>query len=148
MTTKALQTLTAVVEVGAGLALLGLPSVTASLLLGTPLEAPAAVSLARVGGAAIVALSIVCWLARRDVDSDASQGVIIALLFYNFAVAAVLALAGLDGHGVLLWPAVVFHVAMATWCEIACATMLSRRSRTRRSLRYRSSMLPNQPKPA
>jgi hypothetical protein len=125
VTTKALQTLTAVVEVGAGLALLGLPSVTASLLLGTPLEAPAAVSLARVGGAAIVALSIVCWLARRDVDSDASQGVIIALLFYNLAVAGVLAFAsfGHDLHGILLWPAVVFHIAMAAWCV---ATLLQR----------------------
>jgi uncharacterized membrane protein len=114
----ALQTVAAIIEAGAGLALLGLPSLTASLLLGTPLESPVAVSLARVGGAAIVALAIVCWLARRDVYGPASQGVVVALLFYNLAVAGVLAFAsfGLDLHGILLWPAVAFHIAMAAWC--------------------------------
>jgi hypothetical protein len=114
----ALQTVAAVIEAGAGLALLGLPSFTASLLLGTPLEAPAAVSLARVGGAAIVALAIVCWLARRDVHSPASQGLVVALLFYNLAVTGVLAFAnfGQDLHGILLWPAMAFHVAMVAWC--------------------------------
>jgi hypothetical protein len=113
-----LQTVAAVIEAGAGLALLALPSVTASLLLGTPLESLAAVSLARVGGAAIIALAIVCWLARRDVYGSASQGVVVALLFYNLAVAGVLAFAGFghDLHGILLWPAVAFHIAMAAWC--------------------------------
>jgi hypothetical protein len=38
-------------------------------------------------------------------------------LFYNFAVAAVLAFTGFDGvHGALLWPAVAFHLAMGAWC--------------------------------
>jgi hypothetical protein len=114
----ALQTVAAVIEAGAGLALLGLPSFTASLLLGAPLDTPAAVSLARVGGAAIVALAIVCWLARRDVHTPGSQGVVVALLFYNLAVAGVLLFAsfGHDLHGILLWPAVTFHTAMAAWC--------------------------------
>jgi hypothetical protein len=112
-----LQTVAAIIEAGAGLALLVLPSFTASLLLGTPLESAAAMSLARVGGAAIVALAIVCSLCR-DVRSPASQGVVVALLFYNLAVAGVLAFAGFghDLHGVLLWPAVIFHIAMAVWC--------------------------------
>jgi hypothetical protein len=115
---KTLLTVTAIIEAGAGLALLGVPSMTASLLLGTPLDSPAAVSLARVGGAAILALAIVCWLARRDAQSPASRGLIIAMVFYNFAVAAVLAFAGfVDGlHGVLLWPAVLFHLTMGAWC--------------------------------
>jgi hypothetical protein len=115
---KTLQTVTAVIETGAGLALLGFPSATASLLLGTPLDSPAAVSLVRVGGAAILALAIVCWLARRDAHSVASRGLVVAMVFYNFTVAAVLALASFgDGlHGVLLWPAVVFHVTMGAWC--------------------------------
>jgi hypothetical protein len=115
---KTLQTVTAIIEAGAGLALLAVPSITASLLLGVPLDSPAAVSLARVGGAAILALALVCWLARRDAESLASRGLVVAMLFYNIAVAAVLAFAGLsDGlHGVLLWPAVVFHVAMGVWC--------------------------------
>lgn len=110
--------MTAIVEAGAGLALLGVPSVMASLLLGTPLDSPAAASLARVGGAAILALAVVCWLARRGAQSPASRGLTVAMAFYNVAVAAVLAFAGLvDGlHGVLLWPAVAFHLAMAAWC--------------------------------
>jgi hypothetical protein len=115
---KTLLSVTAIIEAGAGLALLGLPSVTASLLLGTPLDSLVAMSLARVGGAAILALAIVCWLARRDAHGLASQGLIVAMLFYNIAVAAVLAFAGIgDGLlGALLWPAVAFHAAMGAWC--------------------------------
>jgi hypothetical protein len=120
MTMKTLQTATAVIEVGAGLAPLGLPSVTASLLLGTPLHSAAALSLARIGGAAILALAIVCWLARRDAHSRAARGLVIAMVYYNIAVAAVLAFAGFDQglHGMLLWPAVAFHMAMGAWCII------------------------------
>jgi quinol-cytochrome oxidoreductase complex cytochrome b subunit len=118
MTMKTLQTVTAIIEAGAGLALLTVPSITASLLPGAPLDSPAAISLVRVGGAAILALALVCWLARRDAESFASRGLIAAMLFYNIVVAAVLAFAGIsDGlHGVLLWPAVIFHVAMGVWC--------------------------------
>jgi hypothetical protein len=63
-----------------------------ALLFGAPLDSPAAVGLARVGGAAILALAMVCWLARRDVDGRASRGLVAAMTFYNAAVAAVLAL--------------------------------------------------------
>jgi hypothetical protein len=116
----ALQTVTAVIEAGTGIALLALPSDATSLLFGTPLGSLAAESLARVGGAAIVALAIVCWLARRDVYGLASQGVVVAMLFYNVAVADVLAFVSYvhDLHGILLWPAVAFHVAMAAWCVV------------------------------
>jgi hypothetical protein len=115
---KTLLTMTAVIEAGAGVALLGFPSATASLLLGSSLDSPAAASLARVGGAGILALAIVCWLARPDAQSLASRGLVVAMLFYNIAVAGVLATASLgDGlHGVLFWPAVAFHVTMSVWC--------------------------------
>jgi hypothetical protein len=117
MIMRNLLTITAIVEIGAGVSLLSLPSVTASLLLGAALEASAAVSLARVGGAAIVALSIVCWLAR-DEQGRAARCLVSAMVFYNLAVAGVLVSASLnDGlHGMLLWPAVGFHVVMAAWC--------------------------------
>src|SRR3954469_25231867 len=115
---KTLLTVTAIAEAGAGVALLGVPSVTASLLLGKPLDSAAAVALARVGGAAILALTAICWLARRDARSPALRGVIVAMVFYNFSVAAVLAFAGVGQglQGLLLWPAVVFHIAMGAWC--------------------------------
>jgi hypothetical protein len=117
MTMKTLLTATAVIEAGAGLALLGVPSVTASLLLGTPLVTSAATTLARVGGAAILALATVCWL-TRDAHGPESRRLVVAMLFYNVAVATLLALSSFrDGlHGLLLWPAVAFHVAMGVWC--------------------------------
>jgi hypothetical protein len=82
-----------------------------------PLEASAATTLARVGGAAILALATVCW-PTRDAHSPDSRGLAVAMLFYNVAVAAVFAFAGF-GHGLngmLLWPAVAFHLAMGVWC--------------------------------
>jgi hypothetical protein len=117
MTVKILLTLTAAIETGAGLALLGLPSVTASLLLGSALQTSAAVSLARIGGAAILALAIVCWQ-MRNAHGVVSRGLVVAMLFYNVAVAAVLAFADF-GHGLngmLLWPAIAFHLTMGVWC--------------------------------
>jgi hypothetical protein len=127
MTMKTLLEVTAVVEAGAGLALLGFSSVTASLLLGMPLDSSAAVTLARVGGAAILALAIFCWLARRDERSRSARGLVATMMFYNIAVAAVLVFAHFsDGlQGVLLWPAVAFHAAMSAWC----ITSLSRKDR-------------------
>ena len=99
------------------MALLGIPSVTASLLFGAPLETNAAIGLARVGGAAILALSIVCWL-TRDAQGPDARGLVTAILLYNLAVGGVLTFADFgDGlRGLLLWPAVTFHVAMGAWC--------------------------------
>ena len=116
---KALQTVTAVVEAGAGLALICLPSLTASLLLGMALNSSAAVNLARIGGAAILTVAIVCW-SSRDARGSASRGLVAAMAFYNIAVVGILAIANFgDGlHGVLLWPAVAFHAAMSAWCVI------------------------------
>jgi hypothetical protein len=75
---KRLLIVTAVIELGAGLALLCVPSPTVALLLGSPLAAPAAVTLGRVAGAALFALGIANWLAHRDEQSDAARGVIMA----------------------------------------------------------------------
>ena len=118
VTIKILQTLTAVIEVGAGLSLLGIPSTAAVLLLGTPLESPVAVSVARVGGTGLLALAIACWGGRRDPHGVVSRGLVVAILFYNVAVVGVLVFAnfGFGLYGVLLWPAVALHTIMAIWC--------------------------------
>jgi hypothetical protein len=110
--------MTAVLEAAAGIALVALPDMVADLLLGTALDAPAARVVARIAGAALFALGLACWLARRDGQSDAARGLVAALLLYNAVVAAMLVGAsivqGLSGIG--LWPAVVLHAAMAGWC--------------------------------
>ena len=111
----------AAIEVVAGLALLSCPSFTVALLIGSGLDNSAAVTLGRVAGAALSALGLVCWLARDDTHSRAARGLVITMLLYNVAVAAILAFAGLGFglHGIALWPAVVLHTMMAVWCS-AC----------------------------
>ena len=118
---KALHTVTAVAEVGAGLALLACPSATVTLMVGAPLETPAALSVARLGGAGLFALGLACWLSREDTQSRAARGLVAAMLLYNVAAVAVLAFAsiGFGMHGVALWPVVVLHALLAVWC-VAC----------------------------
>ena len=113
--------LTAIIEAATGLALLVVPSVVVQLLLGSPLDTSAAVTLGRVAGAALLALGVACWLAHCDEQSRAARGLVAAMLLYNISVAAVLAFAGLGLglHGIALWPAVILHAVMAVWC-IAC----------------------------
>jgi hypothetical protein len=112
---------TAAMEAGAGMALMVRPSAMATLLVGAPLAAPAAVSVARVGAAGLLALGVACWLARGDAQSRAASGLVAAMLLYNVGAVAVLGAAGirLQPVGLALWPAVVLHAAMAAWC-IAC----------------------------
>ena len=115
---KMLHTVTAFIEVGAGVALMGFPSAVVGLLLGAPLDTPAAVTLGRVAGAALLALGVACWLARRDAESRAARGLVVAMVVYNFAAVALFVHAGLGPGlpGVALWPAAVLHAAMGVWC--------------------------------
>ncbi len=118
---KTLQIASALIELGAGLALLSYPSVAVVLLVGARLEEPAALTVARVCGSALVALGVACWLARADAQSRAANGLVAAMLLYDIAVAALLAYAALGNglYGVALWPAVVLHTLMSVWC-VAC----------------------------
>ena len=118
---KNLFTLTAVIEVGAGVALVVWPSLSVTLLLGSGLYTFVAVTLGRVAGAALLALGVACWLARLDGQSRASTGLVTAMVLYNLAVVVILASAriGWGLGGVALWLAVVLHAMMAVWC-IAC----------------------------
>ena len=109
--------LTAIIEAATGLALIALPAIVVWLLLGAEISG-ASIPLGRVAGAALLALGVACWLARDDTQSHTARGLIVAMLMYNIPATAVLAFAGiaLGLHGVLLWPAVVLHAAMAVWC--------------------------------
>ena len=112
----------AVVEVGTGLALLIGPALVVALLLGSN-EFGAAVPLARIAGVALLALGLACWPGRQRDGSGAT--VFVAMLIYNALIALYLAYLGTVGHlgGLLLWPAVVVHAAVAlllvwTWRDV------------------------------
>jgi spore maturation protein SpmB len=118
---KILYTPTAVIELGAGLALLGFPSAMATLLVGSPLEGSAALTVARVAGTALLALAVACWLARGDTRSPAARGLVAAMVLYNLGVALILGAVGIRSQpvGVALWPAVVLHAVMTIWCIVS-----------------------------
>jgi hypothetical protein len=115
---KALLVLTALLELATGAALVATPAVPISLLLGTSLDAPGGSAVARVAGAALLSLGIACWLARHDGASRPGRALICAILFYDVAVATVLAHADLVTglQGIALWPAVGTHTVLAIWC--------------------------------
>src|SRR6476469_3599664 len=115
---KPLLLVTAVLEAGIGVGLLVVPSAVAQVLLGAPLELPAALTVARVAGVALLALGVACWLAAFDSQSCAARGVASAMVIYNLGAAIILGVAGIQSAraGIGLWPAVILHVAMTGWC--------------------------------
>jgi hypothetical protein len=127
---KRLLIVTAVIEVGAGLALLCWPSAAVKLLLGSPLDAPAALTVARLGGAGLLTLGVACWFAQFDAQSCAARGLVSAMVLYNFGAVVILGVAGirLRPVGIALWPAVVLHSAMTVWCVRARPCFLARPS--------------------
>ena len=121
MVAKKLLIVTALLETVTGLALLLSPPLIAAVLLDASLDAPAALVVGRMAGAALLSLGGACWLARNDGPNRALRGLVAAMLLYNCAAVAVLANAGAGVRlvGVLMWPAVALHSALAVWC-IAC----------------------------
>jgi hypothetical protein len=110
---KKLLTITAIIEAATGAGLLAAPAVLAHLLLGETLDTPAALTVARVAGAALVALGVACWLSRNN-----GRALVVTMLFYNVIAGAILAYAavGLALSGIGLWPAIGLHTALAVWC--------------------------------
>ena len=102
------------------MALLLLPAVPISVLLGSALDAPGGL-IGRVAGVALLALGTACWLARNDAHSGAARGLVTGMLLYNTGVAAVLVYAslGVGLCGIGLWPVVGLHAGLAIWC-VAC----------------------------
>src|SRR5580765_3300684 len=109
---------TAVLEAATGLGILALPSAVASLMLGSPLDTPAAVAVARVAGVALLALGVACWRGRHDEPGPSARGLVGAMVLYNAGVIAVLVheAVGVAMAGIALWPTVVAHAAMCVWC--------------------------------
>ena len=124
---KPLLKLTAFIEAATGLGLIAVPAFVVQLLLGNELLG-AGIPLGRLAGVALLALSIACWLTSSDTRSCAARGIVSAMASYNLGAVLILGVAGLRSPlvGILFWPAVILHAAMAAWC-IAC---LQRGSKT------------------
>ncbi|MGO4836731.1 hypothetical protein AB4144_31240 [Rhizobiaceae sp. 2RAB30] len=123
---KLLLSITGAVEAATGFLLLAVPSMLVELLLGEPPGSPAGITVARVTGAALLALGIACWLACEDAASRAAKGLIVAVLLYNVTVVAVLVIAWTEGlSGIGLWPVVLAHALLAAWC-VACLVVRAR----------------------
>jgi hypothetical protein len=110
-------TVTALLEVGTGLLLLAWPALVLALLFGWRQGAPETLVLGRVAGAAVLSIGVMSWTARHGAWTPGQLGVLVGLVIYDAVSAAVLVWAAfaLGMVGVLLWPAVVYHVAFLAW---------------------------------
>jgi hypothetical protein len=108
----------AIAEAATGLALLVVPSLVGSLLLGVELTG-VAIPIACVLGIALIALGVACWPGRTA---------LCGMLTYSAMATAFLAYLGIRGHwvGPLLWPAVVLHGVIAIL--LGRAWLLSRKT--------------------
>jgi hypothetical protein len=115
---KSLLTVSALLEALTGLALVTIPAVTVSLLLGTSLTELSGIIVGRIGGAALISLAMACWLARNE--KPFSMAMIKAMLLYNFAAGSLLLYARLGEQlsGIGLWPVVLLHTGLLVWCWV------------------------------
>ncbi|SFO85983.1 hypothetical protein SAMN03159463_03091 [Mesorhizobium sp. NFR06] len=107
----------AAIEAATGLGLLLLPSVAFALLLGLESAAVEALFVGRIAGAALLAIGVASWMARRDKVSHSLFGLLIGIMIYNTAVSILLVYATvlLKMAGPMLWPTVVLHALLAVW---------------------------------
>jgi hypothetical protein len=98
--------LAAIGEATTGLALLLVPSFVGRLLLGEALTG-IAIPVARVAGIALISLSVACWPGPP----------VVGMLIYCAPVTVYLAYLGCAGGftGILLWPAIILHVALTAF---------------------------------
>jgi hypothetical protein len=103
----------AVVEVGTGLVLMLAPALVTRLLLGGELTGTG-VLLGRCFGIALFAQGLACW-PQRQRRAESSLPAFRSMLAYNTLIALCLAYVGLfeQQQGILLWPAVALHLAVA-----------------------------------
>ena len=113
MTARQFLVVSAVMEIGAGLALLIAPAPSISLVLGFSGTETAAI--ARLAGAALLSLGTACWWARHDDDSAASRALVRAMLVYNASVVGLVLSGGFGSLTPLLWALALLHGAMALW---------------------------------
>jgi hypothetical protein len=86
---RLLLTLAAAMECPTGVALVTLPALTISVLLGIQ-PGEDALMIGRIAGVALLALGVVCWGARAHVGATAANGILNAMTLYNTGAGALL----------------------------------------------------------
>jgi hypothetical protein len=104
-------TFSAIVEICTGLALEAAPTNVVSLLLGADDSNELLTADSRLLGIALMSLGLACWPGGLA----GSPATFLGMLLYNALIALSLAYLGTVGHlhGLLLWPAVGLHAAVA-----------------------------------
>ena len=99
-----------IVEIATAVAAIVAPQAVVALLLGEDVSG-VGVAVARCFGVALLALGLACWPIAAQTRGPALR----AMLVYNAAIALYLAHIFAFRHvgGVLLWPAVALHAAVA-----------------------------------
>jgi hypothetical protein len=118
---------TALIEVATGLSLMILPFIPFALLLDVSQPGRETIFIGRIAGAALFSIGSNSWLARGDKRSTALRGLLVGVMIYDVLAAGLLVYAGLvlGMVGIVLWPAVVVHSALAGWCAM-CLWALTR----------------------
>ncbi|MBY5880477.1 hypothetical protein [Rhizobium ruizarguesonis] len=116
-----LLTLFAIAEGATGLGLVVAPSILFVLLFEARPVASEAPLIARICGAALLALAAASWGARDAEDRRSTLGLLVGVALYNFLTTAVLTYSALvlEMVGILLWPAIHYHAATSLWCLLA-----------------------------
>ena len=98
---KALLFLTSLFEISTGILLLIIPNWIVSILLGTNLSSTESFVVARLAGAALFTLALMCYFTMRDIERNVTKSIVAAMFFYNIIDAAILLAArfysGFDG---------------------------------------------------
>ena len=115
----------AILEMITALALISMPNLLVTLLLGVSLSETGGIILGRIAGLALASLALGCWLSRNDTH----RGLIMtkSMIVYNIGTVAVLGYANLIQHlsGIGLWPAVLVHLGLGIWC-MNCTLFIKR----------------------
>lgn len=112
---KKLLRFASIVEIATAAAAIVVPRVVVVLLLGEDVTG-VGVAVARCFGVALLALGLACWPGAAQ-----ARGAAYAMLVYNASIALYLAylFSFRQVGGMLLWPAVVLHAAVAALLVVA-----------------------------
>lgn len=112
---KSLLTITALFEGATGLALVFVPALVISILFGISLTDSTVMLISRLGGGALVAIAIACWLSRNSKHSSLMVKLMIGYNIFSIVLLVfVVFVKRIYGPG--LWPAVLLHLVLLIWC--------------------------------